>query len=467
MKKHLGILVILLIAGITGSGFFFWQSEASGNRIQLEEVKIIGDKEKVSDVELTGSIRYLSRIKEEYHWDFALNPKDNEINVSDKKQIKHDLKEVYDLTTDFAYASTYILKDLRALCEYNDEAGIIPYEDPDSVNPELRKAAEAMMDFRKSSNYAEVYKMNDLIDYYPLFNELNSIYGDSFIAREDDETMSAFFSENFRIPVSDDMKIILMRDDTIESRFNVFYSKEGSDAYEPQTVYCSDKDNYYYSFSTHTRDGSVVDTGELTLGYGIYRAELIENEKGEIVPDFRNSELFIALDPEIEILKAGISDNGNLYYMYEEDKEGIKTVRYALADINTGNVRADFSFVNAELYDIIENQYGLLMKGTYNWNTAYIFVPKISEDNFGEPVILDGSIEKYEIDITNADVYADGERIFIAGTDNNGDVGLAAYEKGKPVFYGAYRNSMEKPYDSSQAPVTAAISVIDVKVKSK
>lgn len=470
MKKHLGILVIVLVAGIMGSGFFFWQSDASGNRIQFEEVTIKGDKEKASDIEITGVIRYISEMYSEYNWDFAFRPEDNTTKVSKKKKISHDISEVKNLKTGFAYASTYILKDLRALCryDYDNETGIIPYEDPNSVKPELRKAAEAMLDFRNSSKYTEIYKLNDLIDYYPMFNEFTDSYGDSFVAREEKEDkMEAYFAENFRIPVSDDMKIILMRNDTIEGEFTIFYGKEGSDAYEPQTVYCRDKENYYFSFSTHTRDGKVVDTGELTLGYGIYKAKLIETEKGEMVPDFDNTELFIPLDPEIQIQQAGISNGGNLYYMYEQEKEGNSTLRYVLADINTGSVMADLSFENTTIYDFTENQHGLLMQCAYNWDKAFIFVPKISEDSFGEPLILDGWIEKCLVDIRNADVRADGERIIIAGNAGSGDLGVAVYEKGKPVFYGTYLNSVQKPYKASGELVYTMVSGEKIKVKSK
>lgn len=470
MKKHLGILVIVLIAGIMGSGFFFWQSEASGNRIQFEEVTIKGDKEKASDIEITGVIRYISEMYAEYNWDFTFSPEDNTTKVSKKKKISHDISEVKNLKSGFAYASTYILKDLRGLCEYDydNETGIIPYEDPDSVKPELRKAAEAMLDFRNSSKYTEIYKLNDLIDYYPMFNEFTDSYGDSFVAREEkEEKMEAYFAENFRIPVSDDMKIILMRDDTIEDRFTMFYGKEGSDAYEPQTVYCRDKENYYYSFTTHTRDGKVVDTGELTLGYGIYKAKLIKNEKGEIVPDFDNTELFIPLDPEVEIKRADISDSGDLYYIYEQEEKDSKTAKYVLADINTGKTIADFSFAETEINEYAENQNGVLMQCDYMGKLSYIFIPKTSENSFGEPVILEGSLENSEIDIYNADFYSDGEKTVIAGNAGSGDFGVAVYEKGKPVFYGTYLNSVQKPYKASGELIYTMVSGEKIKVKSK
>lgn len=169
-----------------------------------------------------------------------------------------------------------------------------------------------------------VINLEDYLDYYPISVDLDfpgtwyfsDLDGETDLSEPEPGTelyAVAKLQEYFKIPIlageQRSIDIGKRTDGTVGGRG----SSSVGDFFSMQTCSVLTGDACYFTFDTHSRDGRVVDTGEISGGYGIYRLPYEEDcrdESGQKVcgVDVDALEMVYPLDPEIDLL--GLSVNG-------------------------------------------------------------------------------------------------------------------------------------------------------------
>lgn len=202
---------------------------------------------------------------------------------------------------------------------------------------------------------SEPIHLNEVMQYYPLGNttifSIPKFYGmnsdedylfefsNSPVGRDSD--IFKMLTEKFRIPVEKDEMIRFenLRADTSGADL---VRVNNTDYYQMNCYNAITEDNCYFTFDTHTVLGNIVDTSELTEGYGIYQIPLVLPDldkawsKSKHPLQTEDLKCVYELNPEIKVLNLGLSEIKNQLALVFSNSHGESV--FEEIDVNSGKV---------------------------------------------------------------------------------------------------------------------------------
>ncbi len=336
------------------------------------------------------------------------------------------------------------------------------WTDPTYEAEGLERAFQEL--FWEAPNGGELEKtifLKDYIDYYPMvvefaFNQTHLYEQDYFYSHYDENVdkliqIALEINKKFKIPVLEHETIDINVRKNSEGQSTGGGYSTGEDTYQPFTLNALSDDACYFTFEAKTNRGTLVDTSELELGYGIYRLPITTLENGETEIHAEKLEMIFPLDPTTEIEWFELSpDNSKLYLSrFVEDMYTITVI-----DTETSEVLQTLEVASVEGDG--ENNYRYVRQIDGEGFFALSFSnDKIAVVTIGENQLLNLEfiVEKQDefanIVSTFSKVAFDGERLALVGNisyvyDYVGecDVYLAIYEKEGLTYFGKYANSL-------------------------
>ena len=330
--------------------------------------------------------------------------------------------------------------------------------------PGLDSALEELSAATPNGQEAEktIY-LRDYLDYYPLTLQLE-LPGywqmlDDILRRYDQlspqEQQTARdlidLGKYFKIPVLEEERCTLSLGKSEDGR--AWHWGTGSaegDSYSMWTVSAVTSEACYFTFTTLTQEGKVVDTGELSLGYGVYRLPYELDEFGVARPLVEDLELVYPLEPGVQILNLQASPDESRLLLHTGEGG-----RYLLTVVDPA-ARSSVQILDAAPYDP-DSGWRLYSQGD--------FLAAVLEGDTLAVITLepDGSCElahlwdawppeREDLAFSAWDLALDydGERLALAGILDDGEARLwdtcnyflAVYQGEGLAYYGEYRNSL-------------------------
>lgn len=367
--------------------------------------------------------------------------------------------------------------------------------DPEKLNENYKGLQHIYQTKSRHELRKNKVKLSELIKYYPFCTRI-MINGNSAqnmvdyylnvepydsALNEDDQYIAEYFGDNFKIPVQEDQ---MMKLSPIDNGQYTFTSMPGSDEYIIKHHDVQLQDNWYFTFNTHTEKDNVVDTEELTHGYGIYRVPLLRKENGENKAPFNIDDLenFYPLDPETEVINLAADEKGkNLFLVYYLEGKSYCSI----IDIETGkevqnillNQNEFLDFGKLRVFDDLciltytENTGRWNQEGNPRYSDKKIFImSKQKNGDYKIDFICDRLNDEGEGVLYPVDADFDGKHLITVEAKGLSfeekekiegcNFAVCVYDKSGLLYYGKYQNSLSMDFEvQSDAPYIADIKV--------
>lgn len=208
--------------------------------------------------------------------------------------------------------------------------------------------------------------------------------------------------------------------------------------------------NCFFTFSTHTVEGNIVDTSLIPGGYGIYHFTY-DSEKGEI--DSENIKMIYALNPVLDYISLEVDGSGQNLLLTSSE---LGHIYLSVIDIETMTLVDKFdigsewrahSLWSFEDYMVIESDMLTVytMDGSGRYTKAFSVDSKELEERLGSSDIL-----HYMINYSSSFDW-DGEKLLVGNymyMDREGHVGrasgftLVAIDETGLLYYGTYPSTL-------------------------
>ncbi|NLM07250.1 MAG: hypothetical protein GX219_10115 [Tissierellia bacterium] len=307
MKRSIAftiILFVLSLAFILTSHFLVYGSRED---IGVEEEVFQGDRKYAHNLDIrqfsnVGRFRWKGLINKGLDSEFKYSFEDKEADLGIENPFGDGI-ELY-INHDAGFDAIYIT------------------DRPDKHRDEYKEIFKELSDENINESYRKRVKLKDFYDYYPI---VSSPAFSSRLASKDIKV--EFCEENydfmdyFKIPVMDDEYLYLNnRDGRANFDSHSYNDEDWNKTYYPMSQSVVIGKYAYFSFSTHRRDGKVVDTSQIKDGYGVYKIEgTLDGDNPKISGEIK---IICPLDPKGELIKLSKTEDGSkLVVFMKEDGE--------------------------------------------------------------------------------------------------------------------------------------------------
>lgn len=320
MRKRFVLYVIICIAFIGVAVYLSFGISRGDAAVQIKEKEHTGNSELVKGVtaELIIS-KYDNNVVWNVKTSLGEKPK-TETKMTDNGPLESYTEKYENKGFCLGYDAEW-----EVLCEMVDQSEKCSIPE---FNENYKGFAQIYTEENKDSLAKEGIELNKLINYYPFLTcicitgkdaEGNNYYLNAETHKESiedaDSHIRDFFIENFRIPVQQDERMELL---PLGGDKYTFGHNPDSDEYTMSHYDVQLSDDWFFTFDTHTKKDKVVNTDELTYGYGIYRVPFSKTKQHNKAPfDIEKLENFYPLDPEIKVLGLSVDkQEKNLFLLY-------------------------------------------------------------------------------------------------------------------------------------------------------
>ena len=343
MKKASIIVILLLILSITGTAFAFNMVNAEKENVTLSEKTVYGDVSATEGLAVSRVYNYAW----EAFWDVCHVLGENPATTSDFRfqllqdksedaytqyiELHSDADRYWD-DSDESQASNYFTGIDMAFEDFINEIGT---ENTGSKTVKLK-------------DYYDYYPISgdyDLLEEYDGWNEPYYLYlqycmehKPSYVSYGDKDSMALyeFFNDYFKIPVLDEdiVELNIEKEYNPESdtdELNYWFAFNG---YEMETVSVVSDDACYFTFTTLSESGQIVDTSQIKGGYGIYMIPITETASGSNIKtaDVMQLSMVYPLDPSEQVFNMVVDEN-NSHLLLQSAKDG--TYYITVIDLDT------------------------------------------------------------------------------------------------------------------------------------
>ena len=324
MKKRLIALLLALLLTATG---VVWAAGTVANDIAnvvYTQQILSGDPAAAAGITLQHKVQHRNYL----HWDTVLTF--GEDGYTTDTTFTYTPDRTWE---ESAYEHEGVMMWLDASADYNLDIPRELHEGFDLVMYDL------YMETAKGETKSRTVRLSDCYEYYPIDFQVDlpghHFYSDERIywySNADDAYNAAWkrvddgFREFFRIPSCTDEEYGLYLTKSTDG--GMHYSSGLTDAaaeaeqYYVSSYAVSDETGIWFTFSTHTTEGNVVDTSLIPGGYGIYYLPIREVEVSVAPCDgIMTEELrcIYPMDPAVEVKSLSRASDGSLLVSYETD----------------------------------------------------------------------------------------------------------------------------------------------------
>lgn len=456
MKKATILMTLVLLLSICGVGVLAADVFEAHDQVVLTEKTVYGDRSKADGL----TVRLDSHYSRRLFWNTSMK-----------------LDEGLSTATEYVFSAKQIREDYpvehRGIGLSNRVHGGVEF-DLDNPQEGLWVAYKELYDETEPGQEKETdILLKDYIDHYPMTIELDFPDAEySAEAWKPFDGMEALPSSEiyaiqalrdyFKIPVLEDEHYqihVRKRENGMQSGWGGGTSQYGDRYYMFDYSVLSD-DACYFTFSTTTDEGEVVDLSELPDGYGIYRlpyqTEYNEQRKENVsVIDVDNLEMVYPLEPGIELSSLSMNKEQTCLYLHavQDGKYSITVIDIAsmktLQKLDITEVEEDswWSIWNQDDFMVIElspTQELVVMSIAENGELQVEYICPILPEDFdgfsiyGVAMDFDGErlvcVRPLEIEEEYEGEYRDRTTC---------NLQVAVYEEEGLVYFGEYTNSLD------------------------
>lgn len=411
MKKSLLLFLSIWILAISGCIYIQITLFQAKEDVQITETVLYGDKSIAQGVTVRQKAKYGGYL----HWDTTYQ-------IGKEPQVKNESQ-----FSQWNNLNDAPLISFGTVLTGVDEANGYPY----SIDKKYYTGITyAYLELAKETPNGERAEKNiylkDYMEYYPInvvINLPNEIHIDTGSFREmvpgteaevERDLLVKKLEEYFKIPVIDEemrnIGLSKSEDGTVGGSHGSFV--EGQDTFSFATAHTYTDTMCYFTFDTHTEQGNLIDTSQLSDGYGIY-AFSYDSEKNSI--DMESLKNVYPLDPSIHILNLeSDAQNEHLLLFTRENTKCILTVieietmqikqtlvleKYTENDRNFENQQEIESIQNTEN---IENNVQVKFTEEYSpffWMYDDFFVIQYQDTSF-ILVTKNETLDRYQVEYT-------------------------------------------------------------------
>ena len=317
MKKATILMALVLLLSVCGVGVLAADVFEERDQVVLTEKTVYGDRSKADGLTVHINSHYNRRV----FWNTSMK-----------------LDEGLSTTTEYGFSAEQIREDYPVehigLSFSNRASGGVEF-DLDNPQEGLWVAYKELYDETEPGQEKETdILLKDYIDHYPMTIKLdfpNARYSaeawksfDGIEALPGSEIYAIqTLRDYFKIPVLEDEHYgihVRKREDGTQSGWGGGTSQYG-DRYYMQDYSVLSDNACYFTFSTLTDDGKIVDTGELSDGYGIYRLPYrteYDEQSGEDISiiEADDLEMVYPLTPGIDLSSLSINAEQTCLYLH-------------------------------------------------------------------------------------------------------------------------------------------------------
>ena len=264
MRKALGLMAVLLVAGSTAVGWCATTIYAAHDQVTFTQTILAGDPAAAEELSVQTYATYDDRL----FWDSTTNLHGDAPQTQTEYRFYNTEQEYQ---SDQSYPGVTIYSATQS-------GGSNFLDTPKYRQNGLERAYQELYD--SAANGQEVKKtirVADYCEYYPLegFIGLAGINYDFGIWRYQDSNSADLMvqkklQEFFRIPVLPTEQLTISLTKYSDGSLGTGTSNEAGEQFYLETQSTVTPTTCYFTFNTHTSEGNIVDTSLIPGGYGIY-----------------------------------------------------------------------------------------------------------------------------------------------------------------------------------------------------
>lgn len=312
MKKRVCVFFCLALAFALAAGLTAGKIGGSREAVRLAVTPVYGDVSAISGAEVDFNVIYGQHLLWENRW----SP---EMGDAAASEFHFSLFERHPEQSES-------VGGLRVYSSPAENFGGYAGKRENDLDRAYREAYESV---KPGERKQFVFRIADYLDYYPLAGRLELPGASMNFFSTFDETAVEFITrlEGFlRIPVLPDEIIEVDVDRSSDGATTGIGSgsKEENDSYRLETSGFVTEEACFFTFSTRTAQGKIVDTSQIPGGYGIYRLPYAVAE-GKVQVDAADCELFFAMDPADDVYEM-FCVGGRIYLVLTEGEDTVLRV---------------------------------------------------------------------------------------------------------------------------------------------
>lgn len=456
MKKSLIALLLALVLTLGGAVYTAAGVADGIDDVVYRQTTVAGDPAAAEGITIRHKVQYDNFL----HWD----------NVLTLGEGQHSLETDFHYTGDRVYeVQTYSPNGVTMWkgtgADYDTD---VPLEQHEGFDYIMRK----LYDDTAINETATVrMKLSEVYDYYPLGVEVDLMnhffFSDVWANRyEQDSSVEAWtyvndgFQEFFRIPVSTEEEYELTiekRSDGMASSFGITEESYEKDRYDMTSFAASTATETWFTFTTHTTKGNVVDTSLIPGGYGIYHLSATEVENpaapcdGILVDEL---ECIYPMDPNLEVKALHLTGDGTrLMVCYADESRTLWVDVVSVSDgallqtIELCTVPGDFT-----IYVEADQQQGMVL---YEAEGRFILLEETDTGVELKLCVVGNRYENFPGQLFGMNFGWDGERLALVGGYGGtwwwgADVALSVYTADGLQYAGFYAGTLNNRYGNYQ-----------------
>ncbi|MBR7148005.1 MAG: hypothetical protein IKD13_04155 [Firmicutes bacterium] len=327
MRKHLAILLALVVAS---AGMITWAHgtvNAAGNDIEIRETVIYGDNTAVEGLEVGFNTKYMDN----FYWDTTFWPGTDQKPVTEGRYISDS---AHNPDNDTMSNETWFTitpdkdEDRLSWAFYGDDSeGSLELDEGHLWDGMVRPMLALALETERNSRETRTDQLNEFYEYYPFSVD----YSIGQYTQSGDGSRVVKFFDVFRIKVPDDHIV----ESTVEKnedglKFVEIKPSEimdgPADIYDLTTSHIVTEDGLYILIHNETNGRIALDFSDFSDGYGIYKVPI---ERGEITAKIYLDDIHCCypIDP-VNVMTLNLMDSQDgeaMVLMTEENSQLVLT----------------------------------------------------------------------------------------------------------------------------------------------